>query len=69
MFWRLFNIAFALEDRTLQQELEGYAQYTEITRYRLVPFEVIRKGLTYHTVNGWEARRPESWDAGSSNRF
>jgi hypothetical protein len=32
-------------------------------------YQVIRKGLTYHTVNGWEARRPESWDAGSSNRF
>jgi hypothetical protein len=24
---------------------------------------VIRKGLTHHTVKGWEARRPECWDA------
>ena len=27
----------ALEDRTLQKELEGYVEYTEKTRYRLIP--------------------------------
>jgi protein-S-isoprenylcysteine O-methyltransferase Ste14 len=27
----------ALEDRTLQQELPGYAAYTQRTRYRLLP--------------------------------
>lgn len=27
----------ALEDRTLQKELEGYVEYTENTRYRLLP--------------------------------
>ncbi len=27
----------ALEDRTLQKELEGYVEYTEKTRYRLLP--------------------------------
>jgi protein-S-isoprenylcysteine O-methyltransferase Ste14 len=34
----LVIIRTALEDRTLLQELAGYAQYTKITRYRLVPF-------------------------------
>jgi protein-S-isoprenylcysteine O-methyltransferase Ste14 len=27
-----------LEDKTLQRELEGYKNYTKITRYRLIPF-------------------------------
>ena len=27
----------ALEDRTLQAELAGYKEYTEHTRYRLIP--------------------------------
>jgi len=27
-----------LEDRTLQRELPGYAEYARSTRYRLVPF-------------------------------
>lgn len=27
----------ALEDKTLQEELEGYAEYTQKTRYRLIP--------------------------------
>jgi len=27
-----------LEDRTLQKELDGYSEYAEHTRYRLVPF-------------------------------
>ena len=27
----------ALEDRTLQKELEGYVEYTKNTRYRLLP--------------------------------
>ncbi len=30
-------IRTALEDRTLQKELEGYVEYTEKTRYRLLP--------------------------------
>lgn len=30
-------IRTALEDKTLQQELPGYREYTEMTRYRLVP--------------------------------
>ncbi len=34
----LFVIRTALEDRTLQRELPGYKEYTNITRYRLVPF-------------------------------
>lgn len=33
----LFIIRTALEDRTLQQELTGYAEYTTRTRYRLLP--------------------------------
>ena len=27
----------ALEDRTLQRDLEGYAEYAVRTRYRLIP--------------------------------
>jgi protein-S-isoprenylcysteine O-methyltransferase Ste14 len=33
----LYVLRTALEDRTLQQELEGYAEYTQQTRYRLLP--------------------------------
>ena len=33
----LFLIRTALEDRTLQSELEGYRQYAKQVRYRLVP--------------------------------
>ena len=33
----LFVIRTALEDRTLQTELEGYADYAQKVRYRLVP--------------------------------
>ena len=33
----VFVIRTALEDRTLQAELPGYADYTQHTRYRLVP--------------------------------
>ncbi len=34
----LFVVRTALEDRTLQRELPGYQEYTNITRYRLMPF-------------------------------
>ncbi|UCD85380.1 MAG: isoprenylcysteine carboxylmethyltransferase family protein, partial [Deltaproteobacteria bacterium] len=34
----LFIIRTVLEDRTLQKELPGYKEYTNITRYRLIPF-------------------------------
>ena len=34
----LLIIRTALEDATLQKELEGYVEYTKKTRYRLVPF-------------------------------
>jgi protein-S-isoprenylcysteine O-methyltransferase Ste14 len=27
----------ALEDQTLQEELEGYKEFTQRTRYRLIP--------------------------------
>jgi protein-S-isoprenylcysteine O-methyltransferase Ste14 len=33
----LFVVRTALEDRTLQAELPGYAEYTRKTKYRLVP--------------------------------
>jgi protein-S-isoprenylcysteine O-methyltransferase Ste14 len=37
----LFTILFlwrtALEDRTLRCELSGYEEYTQVTRYRLMP--------------------------------
>jgi protein-S-isoprenylcysteine O-methyltransferase Ste14 len=33
----VFMIRTALEDRTLQAELPGYVEYTQHTRYRLVP--------------------------------
>jgi protein-S-isoprenylcysteine O-methyltransferase Ste14 len=33
----LFVVRTALEDRTLQAELPGYAEYAQQTRYRLVP--------------------------------
>jgi protein-S-isoprenylcysteine O-methyltransferase Ste14 len=45
-FWALLPALFivgvmivrtALEDRTLQQELPGYTEYTKQTRYRLLP--------------------------------
>jgi protein-S-isoprenylcysteine O-methyltransferase Ste14 len=32
-----FILRTALEDRTLQLELPGYTEYTQRTRYRLVP--------------------------------
>jgi protein-S-isoprenylcysteine O-methyltransferase Ste14 len=33
----LFVFRTSLEDKTLQQELEGYSEYTQVVRYRLVP--------------------------------
>jgi len=33
----VFVIRTALEDRTLHEELPGYAEYAQQTRYRLVP--------------------------------
>jgi protein-S-isoprenylcysteine O-methyltransferase Ste14 len=33
----LFIFRTAMEDRTLTKELPGYKEYTEITRYRLIP--------------------------------
>jgi len=33
----LFLVRAALEDRTLRAELQGYAEYAQKTRYRLVP--------------------------------
>lgn len=33
----LMTLRTALEDRTLQEELEGYKEYTQRVRYRLVP--------------------------------
>ena len=33
----IFVVRTALEDRTLQDELPGYAAYTQQTRYRLIP--------------------------------
>lgn len=33
----LFILRTALEDKTLQQELSGYKEYTEKVRYRLIP--------------------------------
>jgi len=33
----LYVIRTALEDRTLQAELSGYTEFTQKTRYRLVP--------------------------------
>lgn len=33
----IFVVRTALEDRTLQAELPGYAEYTQRTRYRLLP--------------------------------
>jgi protein-S-isoprenylcysteine O-methyltransferase Ste14 len=33
----VFVIRTALEDRTLQDELPGYADYAQQTRYRLIP--------------------------------
>jgi protein-S-isoprenylcysteine O-methyltransferase Ste14 len=33
----LYVVRTALEDRTLQQELDGYVEYTQQVRYRLVP--------------------------------
>ncbi|TEU13280.1 MAG: isoprenylcysteine carboxylmethyltransferase family protein [Anaerolineales bacterium] len=33
----LFVVRTALEDRTLQKELEGYTEYVQRTRYRLLP--------------------------------
>lgn len=34
----LFGVRTAFEDRTLQEELSGYKEYTKNTRYRLIPF-------------------------------
>jgi len=34
----LFVIRTALEDATLEKELDGYVEYTKKTKYRLVPF-------------------------------
>ena len=31
-------IRTALEDKTLRKELNGYAEYSEAVRYRLMPF-------------------------------
>ncbi len=33
----LLVVRTALEDRTLHKELEGYAEYAQQTRYRLLP--------------------------------
>lgn len=33
----LFIFRTAMEDRTLTRELSGYKEYTEVTRYRLIP--------------------------------
>jgi protein-S-isoprenylcysteine O-methyltransferase Ste14 len=33
----LFIIRTYLEDRTLQKELPGYREYSQATRYRLMP--------------------------------
>ena len=33
----LYVLRAALEDKTLQEELDGYAEYAQQTRYRLVP--------------------------------
>ena len=33
----VFVLRTALEDKTLRQELPGYAEYAKSTRYRLVP--------------------------------
>ena len=33
----VFVIRTALEDQTLQEELPGYKEYTQRTRYRLIP--------------------------------
>jgi protein-S-isoprenylcysteine O-methyltransferase Ste14 len=33
----VYIIRTALEDRTLYEELSGYAEYTRQTRYRLIP--------------------------------
>ncbi len=37
LFAALYILRTALEDRTLQQELPGYREYAQRTRYRLVP--------------------------------
>jgi protein-S-isoprenylcysteine O-methyltransferase Ste14 len=34
----LFTVRTALEDRTLQQELPGYAEYFGRVRYQLIPW-------------------------------
>jgi protein-S-isoprenylcysteine O-methyltransferase Ste14 len=33
----LFIVRTALEDRTLQEELDGYSEYAQQVRYRLLP--------------------------------
>jgi protein-S-isoprenylcysteine O-methyltransferase Ste14 len=33
----LYVLRAALEDKTLQEELDGYTEYTQQTRHRLVP--------------------------------
>ena len=37
-FIALFIVRTILEDRTLQNELPGYKEYAQKTRYRLIPF-------------------------------
>jgi len=34
----LFIIRTYLEDKTLQKELNGYVEYSELVKYRLIPF-------------------------------
>ncbi|MBN1135240.1 MAG: isoprenylcysteine carboxylmethyltransferase family protein [Anaerolineae bacterium] len=38
LFALLLGIRTALEDRTLQDELQGYTEYTRRVRYRLIPY-------------------------------
>jgi protein-S-isoprenylcysteine O-methyltransferase Ste14 len=37
LIWVVIIVRTALEDRTLQEELEGYKDYTQRVRYRLLP--------------------------------
>lgn len=34
----IFILRTALENKTLRKELNGYAEYSEVVRYRLIPF-------------------------------
>jgi protein-S-isoprenylcysteine O-methyltransferase Ste14 len=38
LFAALLVVRTALEDRTLQDELEGYKEYTQRVRHRLIPY-------------------------------